>query len=248
MSLNTRDEHLIDQYLLGQLSEADQRLFQERMQASDFQAALSEAQELMGVFQSAGRDQLKAEMKNWEQKLQNSNKESNAPAKTISLNRILAIAASILLLAFIGYFWLSSENGEQKLFADNYQPYPNVVAPIEKGDADEDPTKKAFQEYELGNYEKAINLFEQIMTNQDANLFLAISHIELGNDQKAKELLIQIINQPEDRFLIPANWYLGLLNVKEGNLEAAKKYLNVVSKDTEYQVLQSKAKSLLNQL
>ena len=74
------------------------------------------------------------------------------------------IAASIAtIIGLSSYFIFSNQVvSNQELYAKNFTPYENVVVPIVRNNKELTTKALAFAYYELGEYEKAIDLFNQL--------------------------------------------------------------------------------------
>ena len=117
-----------------------------------------------------------------------SQKKSRGLMKNISLSRSLrywAAAAVFALLAITAVVVMQlSVKDVNELYAQNYQPFPNVFAPTVRGEAT--PTslyKKAFLAYDNSNYEEAAILFKQLLNESEDSIKgrADIIHFYLGN-------------------------------------------------------------------
>ena len=145
------------------------------------------------------------------------------------------VAASILLLvsSFTYVFFLNEVNTEQ-LFQENFAPYTNIIAPISRNDKSKTNVEIAFENYELKNYKKAIEDFNQLKTSSKLdlaiiNFYIAVSELAEENTANAIKILVENTNVPnswKDKYL----WYLSLAYLKNNNLEKAKLNLTKLSK------------------
>ena len=145
------------------------------------------------------------------------------------------VAASILLLvsSFTYFFFLNEVNTEQ-LFQENFDPYTNIIAPISRNDKSKTNIEIAFENYELKNYKKAIEDFNQLKTSSKLdlaiiNFYIAVSELAEDNTANAIKILVENTNVPnswKDKYL----WYLSLAYLKNNNLEKAKLNLTKLSK------------------
>ncbi|MEL6639528.1 MAG: hypothetical protein AAFR05_22470, partial [Bacteroidota bacterium] len=148
----------IDDYLLGLLSEADERAFLERVaQDQALAQQLAQRQKLIRGIQHKGRRALKAELETFHQQHQ---PQAAAPRPRRLLLGLAAAAAALLLLLWI---WQSqSAHSPQRLYAQYYQAYDFPTA-LRQGDPQ--LTDRAFQYYEAGQYAEALPLFETALQN-----------------------------------------------------------------------------------
>ncbi len=157
------------------------------------------------------------------------------PVKVVNMRPWLA-AASIALVVGLGS-WLFFNNGNidpDQLYETNFEPYDNVVHPIERGNQIEDLKDKAFTAYENDEYVVALELFSQLNKEQNdpyIEFYSAIVHMQLGDHEQAVHSLQSYMAQDgalNDR----ATWYLALSYLKLGDLEKSKVHLQkVVTED-----------------
>src|SRR5690606_16960572 len=109
----------------------------------------------------------------------------------------------------------------EKLYAANFEPYPNIVAPtVRNSDTAQSNIEKAFRYYDDGEYAKAAAAFKiwyDLDTTGDANFYYAIS---LMADQQV-ENAIEALEDPDweipERYRVQTNWYLALGYLKTNN-------------------------------
>src|ERR1041385_2316869 len=89
---------------------------------------------------------------------------------------LAAAAAIIMAVAFI--FLFSRSESPEQLFARNFEPYPNVFEPTQRGvDATSDKRATAFSMYEQKNYAAAATLFSELLAQKEEPELLLL----LGN-------------------------------------------------------------------
>lgn len=160
-------------------------------------------------------------------------------------------AAAITILIAIGAFFFNSQPDYQDLYAENFEVYPNVIAPTVRGNETpkEDKIALAFNYYDNENYNKAAELFKTLYkeTNEDYVFFYhSVSLMATGKTNKAITALEQHNwNEPEDYKTI-TQWYLGLGYLKLENKEKAKVHLEKVT--VSGKPLAKQAKEILQKL
>jgi tetratricopeptide (TPR) repeat protein len=131
---------------------------------------------------------------------------------------VLLIAVSVLLYLF------SQKPQHENLFEKYFKPYPNIIS-ITRGENSEMRLKQGLVEYEFGNYQEAIPIFEQVSRsepqNATAQFYLGIAQLCLNQTDPAIAQLQRVISIGENPFVEPAQWYLGLAALKSGNLDQA---------------------------
>ena len=146
MPLSDQDRLLIEKYLQGPLTDSEQALFLERMKDEVFKAEYLLHQCIQKSSIAIKRSQLKDTFHAWDQ-------ETGKSRTTLkSLWSDWKVAAAVLLLIGAGILWMFiQKESPDQLFNTYYQPYANLIDPIDKGDA---PVEASLtQLYELGRYE-----------------------------------------------------------------------------------------------
>ena len=161
-----------------------------------------------------------------------------------------AVAASILIL-MVGslVFFLSKPNSDE-LYASYYEKYESSVGTRSDGPANADELVQAILEYDKGNYEVALNQFNEILkndaTNTTARFFAGVSYIELQKFDKAIDNLWKVVNKNDAVFIEQAEWYISLCFIKTNQQEQASVFLTRICKRNGYYKV--KAQDLLNKL
>lgn len=153
----------------------------------------------------------------------------------ISPNRLLAIAASIVVLigAFLilkNQFFQAPTGGE--LFAKYYKAY-DLNESIRSGSSDVNPDfQLGIQQYQAKNFSAAVGTFQKLanIREQDMALMFSLAQAQLNLQPPQYELAEQsllIITQEGNSVYVPAaNWYLSLIFLKRGERAQAKGFLN----------------------
>ena len=179
------------------------------------------------------------------------------PKKKTSLKlvrNLLILAACFILLFLVKQINIgtSEENTVHQLLAEHYaKPYNREVF---KG-IDEGNSKleyQAFQNYQSGEYEKAIPFFEEIILSgsedEDVRLFLGLCYLYSNNSELAINNFTWILNQNVSSYEDAATWYSALAYTDAERYEEAKKYLIEVAswdQNSGRRKLAKKAKDLL---
>lgn len=170
--------------------------------------------------------------------------------RSLSWKRWISIAASIMLVvaAVFTFRSLNGPSGEQ-LVADYYEPYPNAYKPITRSQPQEvDVELKGLLAYESEKYTEALSFFNQIPdANDHIQMFKAISQFELGSFDQAKSHLLHLIENNK-RLEKPAQWYMGLILLKEGMYDQAKEHFEYLASQPADSAYQRDAATILNSL
>lgn len=138
--------------------------------------------------------------------------------------RPLAAAAALIIAATIIFLYTRTESTAD-LFARNFEPYPNVFEPTQRGDdSANDKRASAFAMYEQGNYEGAAAIFNELLTEKkepEILLLLGNSNLALNRNEEAKNNFLTLIRD-YDLLDEQAKWFLSLCYLKSGEREKAK--------------------------
>jgi len=140
-------------------------------------------------------------------------------------------AASIVLLLGLSYFLLpDNKTDSNELFASYFEPYRNVIQPIERGTVQQDEKTLAFMAYEKGEYKKAIELFTKLYANSKESYYLfynANALLKIEKPEEAVPLLLAHL-KTKDTLTEKTNWYLALAYLKLKDKDKAKAVLKEV--------------------
>lgn len=138
-----------------------------------------------------------------------------------------AAAASILVAALFTTIQLLRGPDYDALFSTYYEPYPNTLAPVERSANADSGLLQAFAYYDSGDYDKAIQAFQQLKQSEqwkDLQLYLGISQMALNQNEEARKSFEATIAAKGETSSI-ASWYLGLLYLKMQQPEKAKPFI-----------------------
>jgi tetratricopeptide (TPR) repeat protein len=167
---------------------------------------------------------------------------------------ISSAAASIALIITFSWisFFSSPKVTSQELFVGNYLKYPAVSCfrsntHIAKKDL---LIFFAFEAYESNDYAKSQEYLYKLRKTDNSNymieFYLALCELELNNLDQSEKLLTELINAQNHVFLEQSYWYLGLLYLKQDNIEKAKEVFEFIVK--EGMVKKIEAKKILKSL
>ena len=162
--------------------------------------------------------------------------------------RVWWVAASFIGVLIATYFFSVQQSSHETLFAENFEPYRNVIQPIVRGIVSDDLKTQAFTSYEKKEYKKAIQLFSEIQkTEMDSyyTFYKANSFLALDNTNKAISSFIEYIDS-EGEFKDKATWYLALAYLKDKQDEKAITIFQKISDSKSYN--HEKALPLLKKL
>lgn len=211
---------LIQKYLQGTLSKAEEQLFEEYLQNDpSFAKEIPFFEELSYAFAKADYEQTKSQ-------LQSFYKEEKQ-----SVWKKWSVAATILVLIGLGtILYLNDLNSSKKLYAQYFEPYKNVVQPIVRGDVEKTTKVRAFMAYDDGDYAKAIGYLDELLEEKPEAilaLYKANAQLQINQTEAAINILASQV-KASDSIYAEAQWYLALGYLKMDDQTAAKNYLNAL--------------------
>ncbi|MBD0852550.1 tetratricopeptide repeat protein [Maribacter arenosus] len=240
-------EELLYKFFSNQLTSEEEKTFQELLETDkEFKAQFEFENDLKRVIKKNEKENLKHKLIGFEKEI--NAKDKNNPSKWTFKN--WSIAASIALLVGLGWIAYNTFSGPDynKLYATNFEAYPNTVYTITRSDGDQSLERDAFAAYEASNYEKAVTAFLELKiegSSTHTDFYLAQSYLYLGKDQEAIEALKStILNDAE--FKAEAHWYLSLAYLKSKNKEKAIATLKGLIENFDYN--KERAQALLKAL
>jgi len=154
----------------------------------------------------------------------------------------LAAASIVLVLGLSYVLTLGNKPTNEELFTSYFEPYRNVIQPIERGEAQQDEKTLAFTAYEKGDYKKAMVLFSKLYdsTQESYCLFYkANALLKLEKANEAVPLLLEHL-KTKDTLTEKSRWYLALAYLKLNNKIEAKKTLKKVISESNYKTKEAK--------
>ncbi|HUH74387.1 MAG TPA: hypothetical protein VLZ75_08250 [Chitinophagales bacterium] len=228
-------EELIIKYFSRQLDAEEQKIFDLWMlEDIDFKNQVEFEKATQEAIKRNERDDLKRFLQGLDIPKQN---------KTFQWIAIAASFIGIVLISIFSIYYYSSTDSSN-LYAEYFQPYPNEVVPLVRGQVESSTELKAFNAYELENYELSANLFENIKEDY-ALLYAGISNLELNQNQKAITQL-QTLSLQNGKYQEPAEWYLALAYLKNKENKKAKGILKLIVQN--HQQFSEQASELLERL
>jgi tetratricopeptide (TPR) repeat protein len=257
MAISDQDIELIERYLSGELDSKEEETVEERIKTDkEFAEELDFMRDVMSASQKEGREEFREKLsaigkglfENLENKADTEMKENSDSVKKLPLHRrrLIYYASALAAAIIVGIFIFLPGNRTGKLYSAYYEPYPNEIVPYTRGeevprDFSHFPQEKynlivrAMKHYERGNYEKAARLFEnnvvKIQENAGLLLYMGISQMETGKEEKAIENFKYIISLTNPPLKKQAEWYLALSYLKTNKTEKAKTLLNKIKSE-----------------
>lgn len=230
-------EELLDAWFEGKLTPEQEKQLKELMDTDEvFREEFGFRRELREALRREEHESLRKMMRDT---------AAEKPTAVRSIRRFIPalVAAMVIILVTIGYFIVTSPGPRPaQLYTAYFEPYENVVHPIERGAPVQDLASRAFLAYENGDYEEAISLFEQLAGESPDPYIVFYSGIvllQLDRDEEAIAHFLTYLDSSgslKDR----AEWYLALGYLKEGNIPRARELLSGIAGRAAYKAEESR--------
>jgi len=159
-----------------------------------------------------------------------------------NLMRYAAIFVAIGALTAV-VFWMLNESQPSSstgTFLSYYEPYPNVVSPITRGEevSPEDIEKAAFLAYERKDYPLADSLFDQIIAYRGEYVYFykGIVKFELEQYDSASSYFDNYLYSDGIQLRDQAKWYMALSHLVNGDTVKGKEELIRLRKSSGYKM------------
>jgi tetratricopeptide (TPR) repeat protein len=236
-----KHEELIEKYIQKRLTAKEELLFDELLKNDvAFKEEVNLHTNLKKVVEKD--DDIK-----FRKLISDTEEQAKEPRQKTSYIKWLAAASVVLLLGVSYFFNMGQKLSTDVLFAQNFEPYRNVIAPIVRGNEQSDEKTLAFMAYEKGEYQTAITLFTKLYTATKEPYYLfykANALLKLERANEAIPLLVAHL-KTKDTLTEKTNWYLALAYLKLKDKQKAREFLNKVITNGLYK--NKEAKKLLKE-
>ncbi|MEM6516569.1 MAG: hypothetical protein AAF688_10340 [Bacteroidota bacterium] len=218
---------LIEKYFEGSLSPKEQQEFEILLKKdSAFYEAFEFQKDVKKALIESKKDKLRKSL------IDNQRNENKSSRIKYLLVASVVIALGVLSIVFV----MNTKTSDyQQLYVENFEPYPNIIAPPVRGSDDLSQIQKDFMPYQKENYEVAVKIFEQRYQETNAPFYLfyqGVTALKLGNTDEAIVLFEKQIKH-KDRFKNYSKWYLALAYLKKEDIDKTEILLNqIVDKQT----------------
>ena len=224
--LSDKASHIIDLLVNGEPLNAEQeKLYLELQDDTSFAEEYAFRKDMRASLRTIGREELKSHLK------QLDNKSSKEKKYWFFLGFLIGLGV------VLGLFYYLNKPKEVEYFAQYFEPYPNVIDPMTKG---EEMTLSPYLEYEKKNYSKALEGL--ILDDSAASHFYQGVIYNIQEDHKlAKEAYLECIKSNDDAFIEKAQWYLALTYLKLEEEKKAQDMLEaIVSTENHFYIRQAR--------
>ena len=241
MEKMSKYEDFIQPFLDGELSREELDWFSKELESN---AVLAEDIRLYREVDSAIREQDVMDLRDQLDVIHNAiGDPSQEPIRPTRYRKVLSYAAiaSLAILISLGVLLKVQHNKltNDQIFEKHYEPY-EVTMIYRSAETDyQKALSQAMAFYDAGEFYKAINLYEEILTDDPADmasrLYSGISYMETKQYPEADQKFRKIIEHDDNLFVEQANWYLGFCYLHTGqNLEARGHFKEIAVGESSY--------------
>ncbi len=223
-----RDRHIIQKYLDHDLSDKEMKRFEADLEVS------SELQSDLNLYREIDMALADTEVLSFRDQLSDLRKETKKSSGTTKVPvrftrpwHYAATAAVALILAIGLASVLDRPLTNKDLLKKYYKPYEVALMNRSGNTQIELILGEAEAAYQKGDFEKASQYFEMVLEQEperaSTNLYNGISLYELERYPEAKKSLNMVIEQNDNLYIEPAEWYLGLCFLALNDNERARR-------------------------
>ena len=245
MEKMSKYDEFIQPFLDGELSREELDWFSKELSSN---AVLAEDIRLYREVDNAIREQDVMELRDQLDVIHNSiGDPSVAPTKQSRYRRVLSYGAiaSLAIFLSLGVLLKVQHNKltNDQIHQAHFQDYDLDL--FYRGDDEADKTlHDAASAYEAKDYLTAIPYFEELLglnpNDMQTRLGLGISYLKRKDIPKAKGNFQTIINQGDNMYIEPAEWYLGHCYLETGQNLVARNHFKKIAKSDSYYKKQAK--------
>lgn len=182
----------------------------------------------------SGKDTLRGQFNQLELTIQ----EQEAENKSRSSFLKYAIAAVLIIgsTLFVVKSFSSAQVSSDELYAQYFEPYRNVIAPIQRGETVQTEEEKVFANYEMRDYQTALAGFRMLKekSNQDyLVLYEGVTLMQLNQYEQAI-IVFNTFPKNKNKFADKLQWYLSLAYLKTEKITEAKALLQLIIEKNGY--------------
>jgi tetratricopeptide (TPR) repeat protein len=241
----------IEQYITGEMTGAERSAFEEAMQRdATLQQEVAAYKDIIAGIEHAETDAFSEMIQGWEKQIKENEKPQQAKVRRLFSPAIsmALVAAVVLLLTFTFIFNPFSTAGDP--FQQAFQPYPDEITIMGDGtgELDQQKANKAMALYNEGDYEEALPVFAELVTESPdiavLKLYKGISELQTEDFTSATATFSAL---QQTSYAQTADWYQALTQLRYDNLPAGKTILTTIA-NTDGHPYRDQARELLEEL
>lgn len=215
MELRPENRDQIETYLSGNMSPQEKEAFEARVAAEP-----DLAEELRHL---AGQKELFRVGRRLDMMRRLEGMEAAIVARKKRNRRLLAVAATLILLAVAGRFLYTPVPTGQDMYQEYFEPY--LLGGPQRDNSPPTAYDTAWENYRRGNYAQALTFFDTVSSShpdfQVIQLYRGISTLDEGACERAIAQFQTIIDTEGHPYTEEALYYQGLAHLRLGRDEAA---------------------------
>lgn len=239
---------LINKYFENSLTHKEQMFLNDLLKKDEaFKKEFVFQKDLKSVIAFDQKGKLKSKLQNFENKIEINH-------EPIKLPKLWLVAASVILLIGLGFWYVNDSYfpSNEKIYTENFEPYRNIIQPVERGKEINTIEYKAFVAYENREFHKAINLFNSSENSEAVytQFYKAMCYLGINKSSEAIDILLPIATSENQMNSLneKANWYLALAYLKNGEKEKAISQFSLVANHPNNSFKKEEARKILNYL
>jgi len=220
--MNPERLEIIEKYFDGILNPSEIAELEKQMESDMFiREEVNETISLIKGIREAGRHEFKLKL------IEAENQAGPLKIVPFKIRKVWYYAAAVILIMVatgISYWLFSNPISAEKIYAEYYTPYPNVIVPLTRDEKEPDSLKTAFKYYETANFQEAIHYFTLLNpsgTDENLLFYKAISLMSLNQPAEAKSIL-ELLADKNTPLQKQVYYYLALTYLKTDNIHGAK--------------------------
>lgn len=248
--MNENNQNKIEDYLYGRMTPGEKESFEQAIKDDNELLKAVETQKLeQAALKLLSQDMLRAEMANWKREKNNEVVEK-APAKIRRLSPYrLAIAASILLLVGIPFWWANQHFSNAAIASSALGI--RTSATDRSNISSNNPILPVLDLMKEKRYDEAISELQVLMDSpyqEEAKLILGELYTSRGQYTEAATLYSDLSTQSSDISIRQkSEWLLANTLLASGATERAERLFQRIATDSSHQH-QAEAQEVMNQL
>jgi tetratricopeptide (TPR) repeat protein len=227
---------LIERYLTDSMNDDERSSFEKLLNENE--RLRKQVDEERILFQAVEEEALREKLNEFHKEFD----EENNKVRSIRPYKKYAIAASIALLIGLSlWLTLGRMSVHERLFTEYFVPDPGLITPMSATSDYE--FYRGMVDYKQGKYDLAIDRWNQLIAqdpeNDTLNFYMGVSYLALEDPAQALLYLNKVPIATQSIFIPEVYYFLGLAELKEGNIEVAiialktngsEKALEIISK------------------
>jgi TolA-binding protein len=223
----------IERYYNGKLSPDELIQFNKlKSENEDFIKELELFESAQFIVELSALQELKEKVKSLD--------KANQPTHSLKSQRILGVAASIILLMIASVLFYAQTFSNKSLYSKSFTPASDYISEL---GSDNSELELALSIYNKGKYQEALRKFNTIKTDE-SQFYAGQCNLQLKNFTEA----VNKFNSVQGIYTTEAQWYLALTHLKLNKEQQAILVLDQIIKSNQDPLFVKKSKKLKSKL